>query len=69
VTPPPSPWPPLRRWWSQVGQVAYPNAKRLLINADAGGSNGYRVRLWKVELALASDINMTITVCHYPPGS
>jgi hypothetical protein len=60
----------LRRWWSQVGQGAYPKAKRLLINADAGGSNGYRVRLWKVELArLASDINMTITVCHYPPGT
>ena len=60
----------LRRWWTQVGQVAYPDAKRLLINADAGGSNGYRVRLWKVELArLASDIDITITVCHYPPGT
>ena len=41
----------LRRWWTQVGQPAYPDAKRLLINADAGGSNGYRVRLWKLELA------------------
>ena len=60
----------LRRWWSQVGQVAYPNAGRLLINADAGGSNGYRVRLWKVELArLASDTGLNITVCHYPPGT
>jgi hypothetical protein len=60
----------LRRWWTQVGQPAYPNATRLLINADAGGSNGYRVRLWKTELAqLASDINIDITVCHYPPGT
>jgi len=60
----------LRRWWSQVGQVAYPNAKRLLINADAGGSNGYRVRLWKTELAaLATDTGLAITVCHYPPGT
>ena len=60
----------LRRWWTQVGQVAYPNAKRLLISADAGGSNGYRVRLWKTELAqLATDTGLTITVCHYPPGT
>jgi transposase len=60
----------LRRWWTQVGKVAYPNAKRLLINADAGGSNGYRVRLWKLELAqLATDTGLAITVCHYPPGT
>ena len=60
----------LRRWWTQVGQVAYPNAKRLLISADAGGSNGYRVRLWKLELAqLATDTGLAITVCHYPPGT
>jgi len=60
----------LRRWWTQVGQGAYPNAKRLLINADAGGSNGYRVRLWKLELArLATDTGLAITVCHYPPGT
>jgi hypothetical protein len=60
----------LRRWWTQVGQPTYPNAKRLLITADAGGSNGYRVRLWKTELAqLATDIEMAITVCHYPPGT
>jgi hypothetical protein len=60
----------LRRWWTQVGQPTYPNAKRLLITADAGGSNGYRVRLWKTELAqLATDIGVTITVCHYPPGT
>jgi transposase len=60
----------LRRWWSQVGQLAYPTAKRLLISADAGGSNGYRVRLWKIELAqLATDTGLAITVCHYPPGT
>ena len=60
----------LRRWWDQVGKAAYPNAKRLLINADAGGSNGYRVRLWKLELAqLATDTALAITVCHYPPGT
>jgi hypothetical protein len=60
----------LRRWWTMVGQVAYPQAKRLLISADAGGSNGYRVRLWKLELAkLATDTGLAITVCHYPPGT
>ncbi len=60
----------LRRWWTQVGQQAYPTAKRLLITADAGGSNGYRVRLWKTELAqFATDTGLAITVCHYPPGT
>ena len=60
----------LRRWWTQVGQPTYPNAKRLMITADAGGSNGYRLRLWKHELAqLATDIGVTIMVCHYPPGT
>jgi len=60
----------LRRWWTQVGQAAYPGARRLLICADAGGSNGYRVRLWKLELAqLATDTGLAITVCHYPPGT
>ena len=60
----------LRRWWISVGQPRYPNAKRLLINADAGGSNGYRVRLWKWELArLASETGLAITVCHFPPGT
>jgi hypothetical protein len=60
----------LRRWWTQVGQPTYPKAKRLLITADAGGSNGYRVRLWKTELAqLATDIGVAITICHYPPGT
>jgi hypothetical protein len=60
----------LRRWWNQVGTAAYPRARRLLICADAGGSNGYRVRLWKVELAkLAADTGLAITVCHFPPGT
>jgi Rhodopirellula transposase DDE domain len=60
----------LRRWWNQVGKVAYPHAKRLMISADSGGSNGYRVRLWKTELAqLATDTGLAITVCHYPPGT
>jgi hypothetical protein len=60
----------LRRWWEQVGQVAYPAADRLLVCADAGGSNGYRVRLWKVELArLAAETGLAVTVCHLPPGT
>jgi hypothetical protein len=58
------------RWWDMVGSVAYPDADRLLITADAGGSNGYRVRLWKVELArLAARSGLDITVCHFPPGT
>jgi hypothetical protein len=60
----------LRRWWEQVGSLAYPNADRLLICADAGGSNGYRVRAWKTELArLAAETGLQITVCHLPPGT
>ena len=60
----------IRRWWDQVGRVAYPAATRLLITADAGGSNGYRTRLWKVELAkLAAEAGIEITVCHFPPGT
>jgi hypothetical protein len=60
----------LRRWWSKVGSVAYPKAKRLLICADAGGSNGYTRRLWKVELGrLAAETGLRITVCHLPPGT
>ena len=58
------------RWWQTVGQVAYPEATRLLITADAGGSNGYRNRLWKRELAaLAERSGLEITVCHLPPGT
>lgn len=60
----------IRRWWRWEGRRAYPNARRLLISADAGGSNGYRVRLWKIELArLASATGLSITVCHLPPGT
>jgi len=60
----------LRRWWEQVGSLAYPKADRLLITADAGGSNGYRVRAWKTELArLAAETGLQITVCHLPPGT
>src|SRR5262249_2586766 len=58
------------RWWDKVGQVAYPKAARLLITADAGGSNGYRVRAWKTGLAaLAVRTDLTVTVCHFPPGT
>jgi hypothetical protein len=60
----------LRRWWDTVGRHRYPDADRLLICADGGGSNGYRVRAWKVELArLAAETGLTITVCHLPPGT
>ena len=60
----------IRRWWRQMGSVRFPDATRLLITADAGGSNGYRVRAWKVELAkLAAETGLSITVIHYPPGT
>jgi hypothetical protein len=60
----------IARWWDMVGAVAYPKAKRLLVTADAGGSNSYRNRLWKVELAkLAAQAGLDITVCHFPPGT
>jgi transposase len=58
------------RWWDTVGSVSYPKATRLLITADAGGSNSYRSRLWKLELAkLAERTGLEITVCHFPPGT
>jgi hypothetical protein len=58
----------LRRWWQQVGSLACPQADRLLVCADAGGSNGDRVRAWKTELArLAAETGRQITVCHLPP--
>jgi Rhodopirellula transposase DDE domain len=60
----------IRTWWQHVGSKRYPNSRRLLVTADAGGSNGYRLRLWKVELAkLAAETGLDITVCHYPPGT
>jgi hypothetical protein len=58
------------RWWEMVGSRVYPNARRLLITADAGGSNSYRTHLWKVEMAkLAARSGLAITVCHFPPGT
>ncbi|MFF0561705.1 ISAzo13 family transposase [Streptomyces sp. NPDC004266] len=60
----------IRRWWHGQGHTSYPRATRLLITADAGGSNGYRTRAWKLELAhLAAETGLTITVCHLPPGT
>jgi transposase len=60
----------IRRWWNEVGQVQYRGAKRLLISADGGGSNGSRVRLWKWELQqLADETGLCISVCHLPPGT
>ncbi len=60
----------IRRWWRAMGRPRFPKATKLLITADAGGSNGHRVRLWKVELAkLAKETGLEITVCHYPPGT
>jgi hypothetical protein len=58
------------RWWDMVGRDAYPKATKLLITADAGGSNGYRSRLWKCDLGrLAGRARLDITVCHFPPGT
>ena len=60
----------LRTWWSQTGAGRYPDATRLLVTADCGGSNGYRLRAWKVELArFAAETGLRVTVCHFPPGT
>jgi len=60
----------IRRWWRTIGSPAYPDADRLLITADSGGSNGSRLRLWKTQLAeLATETGLRITVCHLPPGT
>jgi hypothetical protein len=60
----------IRRWWCEMGSPLYPDADRLLLTADAGGSNGYRCRLWKVALQqLADALGLRITVCHFPPGT
>jgi transposase len=60
----------IRRWWDAAGRAAYPGARRLLITADAGGSNGYRTRAWKAELAaLAVETGLEITCSHFPPGT
>jgi transposase len=60
----------IRRWWYSMGIARFPKATKLLITADGGGSNGHRVKLWKVELAkLAAETGLEITVAHYPPGT
>ena len=60
----------IRRWWKDRGSGDYPAARRLLITADAGGSNGYRTRAWKAGLAaLAQETGLEITCCHFPPGT
>jgi len=60
----------IRRWWHKMGKEVYPKTTRLLITADSGGSNGYRVRLWKKELQrLVDETGLIITVCHFPPGT
>jgi len=60
----------LRSWWQMVGHPSYPRSSRLLVCADSGGSNGYRVRLWKLELGrLATETGLAITVSHFPPGT
>ena len=60
----------IRRWWRAMGKKRHPKARRLMISADGGGSNGSRVRLWKIELQrLADQLKLPITVCHLPPGT
>ncbi len=60
----------IHTWWHHMGSARYPGATRLLITADAGGSNGYRLRAWKLHLAkLAQELGLEVTVCHYPPGT
>jgi hypothetical protein len=60
----------IRRWWNTMGQERYPDAKRLMITADGGGSNGARVRLWKIELQkFVDEIGIPVMVCHLPPGT
>jgi transposase len=60
----------IRRWWRSMGHPTYPEATRLLITADAGGSNGSRLRLWKLELQkLADETGLRMIVCHFPPGT
>ncbi len=60
----------IRRWWESMGREAYPQAEKVLITADSGGSNGARVRLWKLELQrLADETGLEISICHLPPGT
>jgi hypothetical protein len=60
----------IRSWWKKMGKKRYPKARKLLITADAGSSNGYRIRLWKVEVqTLVNELGFPISVCHFPPGT
>ena len=60
----------IRQWWNSMGKKVYPEAEKLLITADSGGSNGYRVRLWKIELQkFADETGLEISVSHFPPGT
>ncbi len=60
----------IRRWWYSMGRARYPKSRRLLVMADGGGSNGYRTRLWKHELqTLVNEIDLVVSVCHFPPGT
>ena len=60
----------IRTWWKEMGAKKYPGASSLVITADGGGSNGYRLRLWKLELqALVDELQFPVTVCHLPPGT
>ena len=60
----------IRAWWHEMGHAVYPSASSLLITADGGGSNGSRLRLWKIELQiLANELRFPISVCHLPPGT
>jgi transposase len=60
----------IRQWWNTMGRACYPKARQLLLTADSGGSNGARVRLWKLELQkLADETGLEIAVCHFPPGT
>ncbi len=60
----------IRHWWREMGDATYPRARRLLITADCGGSNGHRVRLWRRELQkFADQLEVPVQVCHFPPGT
>ena len=60
----------IHRWWRSMGEEQYPQAQRLLICADRGGRNGYRLRLWKYELqSWVDEANLEVLVCHLPPGT
>jgi len=60
----------IKRWWQHLGKERYAKSKRILITADSGGSNGYRLKLWKKELqTFVDDTGIAITVCHFPPGT